>query len=417
MKNVLFIVYYFPPMGGSGVQRPLKFAKYLREFGWNPIILCPEPGIYHTFDESLQTELDSLGLNIYRVKGNTPFHFTKMKKLKLPSKVENILRRISTFFWLPDNKKGWIKEGLKEASSIINKHKIDLIFSTAAPYSNLQLASQIKEITGIKVVMDLRDEWLNSHLIKYPTHFHYLKMKGIEKKTLSNVDAITVINEAYHTSFRSRYPDKDIRTVYQGYDPADFDQEHHVKDKRFRLLYNGLFYGDRNPDQFLHAAAKVIHESPKVKHNLILQFQGGIPEKSWDLIRMLRIESNIEDLGYVSHKQSLKNLMLADALWLVIGHTHKAEYVTLGKMYEYFGVKKPILGLVPQGDSKKMLKNFNASYIAEPNDTADIERALKKMLSDIKNKLVPDVNISFINKFNRKILTQKLAQIFDEISS
>lgn len=406
-------------MGGSGVQRPLKFAKYLREFGWNPIILCPEPGMYHTFDESLKQELDSLDLEIHRVKGNTPLHKAgSRRKVTLPTVVENFLRRISTFFWLPDNKKGWIKPALDEALKIIKTNGIDAIFSTANPYSNLVLAKQIKDKTGIPIVMDLRDEWLESHLLDYPTKWHKKKMFQIEQNTLPNADILTVINDSYKESFQSRYPKLDIRVLNQGFDPKDFVEikKEPKNDNKIRLLYSGLFYGRRKPDIFLKAIRNILDEAPELGKKLELQFQGGLNQETKELIKSLNLDLNVMDLGYVAHKAATENLMNSDILWLMIGHLNNSSLVTLGKMFEYFGTKKPILALVPEGRSRKLLEAYKATYIAHPTDLDEITRVIKTMIKDFEHSKLPFADEKFIKDYNRVEIAGQLASYLDEIT-
>ncbi|MDZ7806549.1 MAG: hypothetical protein U5K71_05495 [Gracilimonas sp.] len=147
MKNVLFIVYYFPPLGGSGVQRPLKFIKYLREFGWNPVVICPEPGAYPYYDDSLLEELENLSIEVHRTKANTPFHmpFLKERKLILSERLAETGRRLSKLFMYPDNKKGWIEPAVKKATELAQTHDFDVIFSTAPPFSDHLVASELKE--------------------------------------------------------------------------------------------------------------------------------------------------------------------------------------------------------------------------------------------------------------------------------
>ena len=419
MKNVLFIVYYFPPMGGSGVQRPLKFVKYLREFGWNPIILCPEPGAYHTFDQSLNSEFESLNITTHRVQGNTPLHYGGTRSIQLPSAVDNFLRKISTFFWLPDNKKGWIRSGYERALEIIESEDIDLIYATAAPYSNLLLAAELKKSTGKKTVMDLRDEWLESHLIKYPTPYHRKKMADIEQETLEEADLITVINDSYKDSFGKRYPGLDIRVVNQGFDPEDFEVE--VTDtedvETLSILYSGLFYGDRTPDLFFKSVMELKSEQPELMKGVVFEFQGGLDEIVRHKIAQFGLISDIIDHGYLDHDKAVKNVATADGLWLMIGHQQNAEHVTVGKMFEYFGSKKPILGLVPEGISMKLLQEYGVSYLANPNQKDEIKKALGNLINDIKEDKLPEVNQNFIDRYNRKKITKDLASVFNEISS
>lgn len=421
MKNVLFIVYYFPPMGGSGVQRPLKFVKYLRDFGWNPIVLCPEPGAYHTFDESLQEELESLNLEIYRVKAGTPFHKggKTQRKVTLPPWLDNAMRRISMFFWLPDNKTGWIGPAVQEAIKITNEKKIEIIFSTAAPYSNHIIARVLKQKLALPVVMDLRDEWLESHLIHYATPFHRNKMAKIEKETLSKADCITVINKETQSSISHRFNDSDVRLIRQGFDPEDFllPQETHRNHKKLRFLYSGLFYGKRKPDIFLKAVNALIDEKPWLKDIIELQFQGGLPKETIGLIQQLALSDIVTDYGYVNHKIAVRNLMNADILWFMVGHLTHSDKVTVGKMFEYFGTGKPILGLVPEGGAKELLKSYKSSYITNPYSEAGIKDAIESILSDWNDNALPSPNQGFIQKYDRKEITRELADIFNEIST
>lgn len=417
MKNVLFIVYYFPPMGGSGVQRPLKFVKYLRDYGWNPIILCPDPGAYHTFDDSMNNELEQLNLDIHRVAGNTPLHFAGNKRISLPPIIENSLRKVSTFFWLPDNKTGWIQPGFEKAIQLIKEHNIEVVFSTAAPYSNLMLAAQLKSQLDVKVVMDLRDEWLESHLIHYPSPWHKKRMAQIEKDTLVHADVITVINQAYKDSFGARFPKNEIKLVTQGFDPADFEESSISNNsKKLKILYSGLFYGQRTPENFLTAFKNLSDRNPELKEWVELQFQGGLSEETNQLVSRLGLQNTITDFGYVDHKTAVQNLMDADVLWLMVGHLKNAEKVTVGKMFEYFGAQKPVLALIPEGDSMTLLNEYGASYYAHPSNTSDIESALEKICTDFTNDQLPKPDTSFVARFNRKKIAGELAQIFNVIS-
>ncbi len=405
-------------MGGSGVQRPLKFVKYLRKFGWNPIVLCPEPGAYHTFDDSLAEELSNLDVEVHRVKGNTPFHKTgTQKKVRLPNWLTSILRKISVFFWLPDNKKGWIEPALELGLELIEKKNIDLVFSTAAPYSNLLLAAEIKKRTGIPTVMDLRDEWLESHLIKYPTGWHKQKMRKIEGETLSQADVLTVINEPYKESLGSRYPALDIRVVKQGYDPEDFEIKEGVNQPsdKMILFYSGLFYGDRKPDLFLESIFELLEENPNYRNKLELHFQGGLDHQTLLLIERFKLQENVKDYGYVNHKIAVKNIMKADVLWLMVGHMNHSDKVTVGKMFEYFGTNKPILALVPDGGTRTLLEEYGAYYIAKPNSKNEIKLELKKMFKDFENKTFPIANNEFVVQYDRRRIAGELAHLFSEV--
>lgn len=145
-------------MGGSGVQRQLKFVKYLREFGWNPIVLCPESGMYPYFDDSLQAKLESISPEVIRVSPKTPFHLgsrtLSAKKTSVPDSLSKTARRLLRLFMYPDNKKGWIQPAIEKGLEIIQEREIDLIFSTAPPFSNHMAGAKLSQESGIPWIMD-----------------------------------------------------------------------------------------------------------------------------------------------------------------------------------------------------------------------------------------------------------------------
>ncbi|SMO31994.1 glycosyltransferase [Gracilimonas mengyeensis] len=421
MKNVLVIVYYFPPMGGSGVQRPLKFVKYLRDFGWDPIILCPEPGAYHTFDQSLMEEVHNANLQVFRVPVDTPFHKTgqKQKQVRIPPAIAKILRWFSSFFFLPDNKKKWIEPGLEAAMKIIEEQDIDLIFSSAPPYSNLMLAKSIKQKTGLPVVMDLRDDWLESHLIKYPTRWHKNRMRQLEAETLSEADGLLTINERIAQSLKER-TQKEVEVIGHGYDPEDFKglgADQYPPNKKLTFLYSGTFYPDSRPDTFLRAWAELLKESPSLKERVELQFQGRLENAHWKLINELNLKDLVVDFGYVDHDTAVRNLLRADVLWLIVGHKKNAEIISLGKTSEYFAARKPILGLVPKGSARDMLLNYGNAFIAAPYHISQIKKQLEVILKHKRNGDWPEPSEEVIQSFNRRKLTGELTRMFDQINS
>lgn len=407
-------------MGGSGVQRPLKLIKYIREYGWNPIVLTPYPGAYHTFDESLQEELDRMQIEIHRVRAKTPFHVTGQKKRKadfIPDFLARPLRRLSTFFWLPDNKKGWIEPGFESALKLISAKKIQAVFSSAPPYSNHLIAQKLKQKTGIPVVMDMRDDWLESHLIKYPTSFHKKKMAEMEIQAFDAANIITVINTDTRKAIGERTQSMNkIRLLNQGFDPDDFTGNTLEKDSKLRFLYSGLFYGERTPDNFLKAASVFLKSTPQAASEIVLQFQGGIDPNVYEIAKNLGIAGLIVDFGYLPHKEAVQNLEKADVLWLVVGHSKRANQVTVGKMFEYFGAQKPILGLVPEGSSKELLKQYGAGFTCNPNHIDEIEYQISSIYHLWKQNELPKVKKSFIKLYDRKFIAGELAKILNEVT-
>lgn len=425
MKNVLFIVYYFPPMGGSGVQRPLKFVKYLRNFGWNPIVVYPEPGMYKVFDESLAQELKEIAPELHRVPGKTPFHlFGGEKKTAdlIPSFFSDFIRKGLRFVMFPDNKRGWINPAVSKAKEIIENQEIDLIFSTAPPFSNHMIGAKLKELYGLPLVLDYRDSWTQNQFFTDLYGWQKEKMYRLEKECVSKADAIIGLDEITLQAIKDAHPNINPRfeIVEHGFDPADFETETQpslkYKENRFNLLYSGTFVEHNQPDTFLKGVARGIEQGIFTRHDIQLHFQGGLNKEIRNLISELALEENVSEYPYMDHKKAVENLKKADALWVLENYDPNLHQIKNGKLFEYFGSKKPILGVLNPGVSEQLIKDYKAGYVADVQNPHDISETLGTMISDWKKGSFAKPDIEFIERHNREKLTKKLADIFNEIS-
>ncbi len=415
-------------MGGSGVQRPLKFAKYLRDFGWNPIILCPEPGIYHTFDASLQVELDAIELEIHRVHGGDIFQKASagksIKEVKPDEKTSKRLRRISRLFFYPDNKRGWIKPALNKAKEIISHQKIDLIFSTAPPFSNHILGKKLKEETGIPLIVDYRDSWTKNHFQDEMWAWQKQILRNQERQVVASADKVICLDEFIKNEFSEDYPEitDRIEVLSHGFDPKDFEEigvQHsfNYQEGKINFLYSGLFYEQNQPDSFLLAFKKLFEIEPELKSKIHLHFQGGLDERIGSLLQLYGMTDIVEDYGYLPHTSAVQNLLKADVLWMLSNFNPRLKQIKSGKLFEYIGTKKPILGLVHESEASKVLEEYGAGYWAPPNDEELIIEQLRKIITDWRSNSLPVPNDEFLTRFDRIELTKKLAQIFNVISS
>lgn len=427
MKNVLIVVYYFPPMGGSGVQRPLKFIKYLPQFGWNPIVLCPQPGIYHTFDYSLTRELQELKVDIHRVEANTLFHKaagTKpQKQITVSDKKARLLRKLSRLLFYPDNKRGWISPAVKEGVKILKQQKIDAIFSTAPPFSNHIIGKELKKISGLPLVLDYRDSWLHNHFFTDLFQWQKKIMFRMEEDALQAADVCITLDEYMMEGIIQEHPKVRFKPeiISHGYDSEDFEQTEEpslqYQKGKLNVLYSGLFYESNQPDVLLHSVAELCKTLPEAKEKLALHFQGGLDERISKLIHELELGSMVYNYGYVPHRQAVANLKAADVLWMISNFDKQFKQVKSGKLFEYIGSKKPILGLVHSGAASKLLNQYKAGFTASPNSIHEVTSVLRTVLALWENKQLPIPDEEFVRRFDRKVLTQKLAQILTVISS
>ncbi len=412
-------------MGGSGVQRPLKFIKYLSHFDWHPVVLAPEPGAYHTFDQSLLEELERADATVVRIDADTPFHrWSRTMKFvdKLPHSVQRWLRRLSYGLMLPDNKKGWIKPAVRKAEQLIEEYDIELIFSTAPPYSNHRIAAQLGGKTQLPVIMDFRDDWLESQLIEYPTRWHKRKMAAMEKKTVAKADMITGLDSFMLKRFRRRWGDQLNYTLLpHGYDPADFKRQEKATlqyDKsKLNVLYSGIFIHHNQPDPFLTAVKRLVDRLPALRKELKLHFQGGLAKRHRQLIDRLNLNNLVIDYGYLPHQQAVANVQQSDALWFISNFGSRHKQVKSGKLFEYMGSGKPILGLIFEGgEEERLLKRYGASYIASPDHPEEAANGIERLYKDWKSGSLPHPDQSWVSRFDRFELTRQLADLFNSFT-
>ena len=403
------------------MQRPVKFAKYLPKFGWDPIVLAPQPDVYHTFDESLSKEISDASVRVERIENKGLLKAGKKGVNPSPQNplTASILKLITSWFFLPDNKKGWINDAVDRGIELVKSESVSTIFATAPPYSNLIAAGKIKERTGVPVVMDLRDDWLKSHLIHYPTSWHYRKMEQMEQETLSAANYLTAVNDYYTEGFKERLGDRCPPTsvIPNGFDRENFENLSPAKDSHtFSILYSGLFYGSRKPDWFLKAVKKLMERNSEFAKKIQLRFQGGLSSEHWKTINNLGLTSVVVDYGYLNHQDAVQNLMNADVLFLTLGDRKNIEAVTPGKVFEYIGTKKPILAFIPKGVTHHLLMNYGAATTVGIKDIDAGAEAIEHLFNMWKKGELPEGDEEFSAHFERSHQTRRLAEILNRFT-
>lgn len=426
-------------MGGSGVQRPLKLGKYLARLGVDVTFLVPSGNQYHIQDETLLEEVeDQNQIHFLRVEGNTPTDSPFLKNLSQSyrERLAPLINKVNSWLYTPDNKKGWIQPALQTAIETHQKQPFDIVFATAAPYSNLILAAEIKKRCNLPVIMDLRDDWLKSHLLSYPTKWHFNRMASIERDTLQKADEITVINEGVKGSLMSRLSGiPEPKVLPNGFDPEDFpthsvtagkimNKESAIDnlnnqiakpDQFLDLLYNGLFYGAQQPDSFLKGVQLAIQQRPAFASAVRLHFQGDFFDRHIQLAKKLGIEKHLIIHGNLPHKESVHGLFQVDVLWLIVPKQLNAESHTPGKLYEYFGTGKPILALTNKGVTSGLLEKYEACFQCEPNNPESVAKALLQIHSIWEKGELPVGNRQFIQQFDRSVQAGQVFGWLEEI--
>ena len=386
MKKVLIITYYWPPSGGSGVQRWLKFVKYFRDFGIEPIVLtvAPEFAALPNIDESLEHEIP-LGIQVHKTRAKSPFGFyKKIKKGTIPNSgfagegkanlFDNLFRFIRGNFFIPDARIGWNKFALEKARELIQLHAIDTVITSSPPHSTQLIGLQLKKEFNLKWLADLRDPWTEIYYNKLLFRTNWAKKIDYryEQACLQNADTLIVVSE-------------DIK-------------------RRFGEARETIL------EYPIEAFLKTFSELVKVDPQWRLRFIGNVSDVVNTEIQKLGLEKWVEFIPYVEHKKAVEYMINSDLLLLIIPNTENNKGILTGKLFEYIATGNPIIYIGPEdGDALEILKG-NTVYIAL--NSKEKEAVIDFILNSSSNQL--EVNPSSKNTFSRRNLTGEVAKLILE---
>lgn len=424
-RRVLVVAYYFPPMGLSGVQRTLKFVKYLPQYGWLPTVLTVEPHGYFAIDESLMQELEGRNVRVVRtgVVGLSRL-VSQRKVVKLPPEwLRKILSMLSDTVFFPDNKIGWKRKAVATAVQLHRETPFDLIFSTAPPFTDHLVGASIKAQINRPLVFDYRDPWVDFPFKFYPTPFHKWLNIMLERKALRASSHVITTSRKVKELLIRRYrflTYHDIDIVSQGFDPEDYSpavtsavrgaKKSKARAGRMRVAYSGVFWMDRVPDYFLQALHDLLKEKPRLRGRIEAVFMGNFRQENLRLVKRLGLTEEVTVLGYLPHEECVKELLASDVLWMISGD----DLGTPGKLYEYIGARKPILGCVPDGYLKATVQEAGGIAVA-PDDVEGIKRALVELYEKFERRELKGPRPDIVDRYNRVLLTGSLVKTFESL--
>lgn len=419
-RKVLVIAYYFPPMGLSGVQRTAKFVKYLPKYGWKPTVLTVTPTGYYAVDTTLLAEVEEAGTEIVRASSLDPNRlFKKQGVVKMPSeRVRKILQFGGDALFIPDTKIGWKSKALTAAQELLRREHFDVIFATAPPQTDFLIGEALKKEFRIPLVLDYRDAWLDYPFKYYPTPLHRYLHYRLEKRVLKVADKIVVTVRRVKESILKHYLNLDYHDVIiipQGYDPDDFETLAAPKPsarRKMRMTHAGTFYAERNPSVIFQALHNLFRDVPQMRGRLELDLIGNVREEDQNLVSRLGLQNEVKFLGYLDHKECTRHLQESDVLWLVLDN----DYQSPGKLYEYFGTRKPILGSLYEGHIKQLILESGAGLCVPLKSLQAHEDAVRVLFAQFEKNQLKRVPEDFSGRFNRRILTGELARHFESLT-
>lgn len=444
--KVLFVAFEFPPLGGAGVQRSLKFSKYLPDFGIEPVVLTTDlPGFQeampgHPIDESLLAQLPSR-LEIVRIP------FVRPKALKQGGFGE--WRRIY-FSVVEDLAKLWVPRLEAALPALIQQLQPAALYVSVPPFCMGPMGCEIARKYGLPLVLDFRDAWSQWRVSPYGSWLHYWFTRKLEGQCLRAADRVICTSEQTGADFLRVHPDilaDKISVITNGYDHSmdDWTVAPHANGKPFRIGYVGSFYYTpqaresmmrpwwrkrpnrmiqyaprqedwlyRSPFFFFRSVARLLEIQPACRDRLRISFAGRKPDWIDAQVNHFNLNGLVEFVGPLSHPDVLKFQRDCDALLVtsskVIGGR---DYSIAGKTFEYFTMKKPIIGFVAEGAQKDLLSASGLAVICDP-DTPDA--AAQQLGELIAGRFKPKPNLDFLKQLHRRELTRQLAEIIQTVA-
>lgn len=436
-KKVLVIAYFFPPLGGAGVQRTLKYVKYLRDFGWEPIVITVGKSNYFAKDESLINEIPKdikiiriddfvdEDISIQFLNELVDFYSQVVKDKELINKFIDIINssseNLNKYIFTPDSQVGWAYKVIRNIENLVELKNIDLIYSTSSPYSDHLIGLFIKQKYWKPWVVDFRDEWTNNPCVIYDVNdIKFLIENNMEEKIVNEADMVVTISGIAAQNYIDTFniDCRKVKCITNGYDEEDFIDIYRNKEKtdKFRIIHNGLLYGDRNIESVFMAISNLIEKDiiKKDKIEIYLTRAYG-DEHVLNLEKKYTLNEIVKTVGYLDHKESLILSSKMNCCLLIIGKGEKKKSVYTGKVFEYLRLGKPILSLAPNdGVVSKLLKETGTGYNCEIDDVNSIENILTDLYSkwQTNDEEIYRCNDG-IEKYERKNLTHDLVDIFE----
>jgi glycosyltransferase involved in cell wall biosynthesis len=427
--KVLVVLYYWPPAGGPGVQRWLKFVKYLKEFNIVPTVFVPKNPHYPTIDKSLELEVTP-DIELIKTPIREPYKFasalseketnTLSKGIIKENQKQSFLQKAMLYtrgnLFIPDARALWIKPSVKRISKLLKDRHFDAIITTGPPHSLHRIGFHIKEkFPKLTWITDFRDPWTNIGYhdqlkLNETSEKKHLRM---EKEVLTTADSIIVTSPGTLEEFQTK-TSKPVHLITNGYDDAEVNFE---PDEHFSLAHIGTLLSERNPENLWEAIGELVEEDKNFENNLELKFVGQVSESILESIKKYKLQDNSRFLGYLPHKKAQQEMFNAQVLLLIEKNMTETQSIIPGKLFEYFQSHRPILGIGPKNwDVSSMIKEHNCGFTFSYLEKEEIKYCIKAYYEAfMKGKLF--IKPTGIESFHRKKLTEKLAKVIrDHVS-
>ena len=418
-KRVLILTYYWPPSGGAGVQRWLKFCRYLPQYGVEPVVITVDPKVasYPLLDESLLAEVpedmqvirtrsfEPLAL-LGRIVGKKQVPHAGFSNVDTRSLLQRVLRFIRGNFFVPDARVGWNRYAYKAARKLIEQKSFDAIVTTGPPHSTHLVGLRLKKKLGIKWLADFRDPWTDIYYYNQLMHLPFVKQYDakLERNVLAAADEVVTVGNTLRKQLEKKLNSREVKVVSNGFDPVDFNDFSVQKPKVFTVTYMGTISEQYNPDVFIEAC-KILKDKGV---DFCIRFVGQVASPVLKKFTNAGLDGHLELISYVAHHEALQYLSRSSALLLVLPDIPGNKGILTGKMFEYLASGLPIIGIGPtDSDAAFLIKEAGAGRMFEQGSGFQLLSYLRE--------LQVDGGVDFSTKsgeiYSRDILAKEIAGI------
>ena len=436
MKRVLIITYYWPPSGGSGVQRWLKMSKYLPENGWQPVIYTTEDAEYPIIDPSLEKDVIP-EVEVIRRPIIEPYTLYKKflgikkeetvkmgfinEKEKKKSWKNDLSLWIRGNLFIPDARCWWVKPSVSYLKEYLKEHPVDAIISTGPPHSMHLIAMKLKEDLGIPWIADFRDPWTeidyynDLHLTRWADRKHH----RLEREVLAQADKVVTVAPDGAKRL-GRLGKRNVRVVYNGFDRDDDAQTAVNPPDSFTITYLGVLSKIQNPENLWLVLGELTKEDEGFNKDLKINLIGQIDNSVTQSIEEQGLSQHVTYSSYIPHDQVSAAHRGSTLLLLLLmpDSEPRAKGLLTGKLFEYLASGRPILCIGPEdGDAARILKETLAGQTVRFEDKEKMKEVIKGLYMNYLENKLPDNSNTNIEQYSRRALTQQYATILNHIES